>query len=203
METRRTRVIGRLLLPLDRSASGRDRLLLFTWFGAFLGFYLFYEPYEDWWSTRFLLLGIPALIVSALLLARDIPDLSQRASPRTVRAGRLAVLALPIAVGIFHIRRFDLLSMWRGETVYRDASLWAAAAVPRDSLIVSMQMSGALKYYTKLPIARWDAIRSERFFGLRRAVEEHGLSWYALLRPFEEEVDADRDGQGRRSLRLE
>jgi hypothetical protein len=49
-----------------------------------------------------------------------------------------------------------------------------------------MQMSGALKYYTKLPIARWDAIRPERFPALRRAVEERGFRWYALLWPFEE-----------------
>lgn len=37
-----------LILPFDRLAARRDRLLLFPWFGAFLGLYLFYEPYEDW-----------------------------------------------------------------------------------------------------------------------------------------------------------
>jgi hypothetical protein len=64
--------------------------------------------------------------------------------------------------------------------------LRAASAVPERSLIVSMQMSGALKYYTNLPIARWDAIRPERFPELRHAVEERGFRWYALLWPFEE-----------------
>jgi len=71
-----------------------------------------------------------------------------------------------------------------------------------------MQMSGALKYYTSLPIARWDAIRPERFQDLRQAVEERGFRWYALLWPFEEEGfrknlpggGGDRDCQRHRSL---
>jgi len=66
------------------------------------------------------------------------------------------------------------------------ATTWAEEIVPSRALIVSMQMSGALKYYTKWPIVRWDRIPPERFPELRRMAEERGLRWYALFWPSEE-----------------
>jgi hypothetical protein len=183
--------LGWLLLPLDRRVPLRTRSLLLIWFGSFFAFYCFYQPYEDWWSVRFLLPGIPAMILAALLLTRDIAARLRGRVPsprilRWTRAAGPALLCAMVLAGVWHIRRFELFSIRAGERVYRDASLRAASAVPERSLIVSMQMSGALKYYTGRPIARWDAIRPERFPELRQAVEERGSRWYALLWPFEE-----------------
>jgi uncharacterized membrane protein len=183
--------LGWLLLPLDRRVPLRTRSLLLVWFGSLFAFYCFYQPYEDWWSVRFLLPGIPAMILSALLLARDITARLRERDPsprilRWTRAAGPALLCAMVLVGVRQIRRFELFSMRAGERVYRDASLRAASAVPERSLIVSMQMSGALKYYTNLPIAGWDTIRPERFPELRHAAEERGFRWYALLWPFEE-----------------
>ncbi len=179
-----------LLLPLERSVPGRIRGLLLLWFGSFFAFYCFYQPFDDWWSVRFLLPGIPAMILAALLIARRVAErLAERPSPPAFRWTRVAGLALLCAIvvaGVWSIRRFDLFSIAEGERVYRDASNRTAAAVPGRSLIVSMQMSGALKFYTGRPIVRWDAIRPERFEGLRRAARERGFRWYALLWPFEE-----------------
>lgn len=179
-----------LLLPLNRRVSLRTRSLLLVWFLAFFAFYCFYEHSEDWWSVRFLLPGIPAVILAALFLAGDVAErLARGLSPRVfqwTRAAGMALLAAMVLAGAWQIRRFDLFSIAAGERVYRDASLQAASAVPERSLIVSMQMSGALKYYTGRPIARWDAIRLGRFQDLRRAAQEHGYRWYALLWPFEE-----------------
>jgi len=73
----------------------------------------------------------------------------------------LVLLAAMILLGVRHIHRFELFSIRAGECAYRDASFLAASTVPDRSLIVSMQMSDALKYYTSRPIARWDAIRPE------------------------------------------
>ncbi len=140
-----------LALPLDRGVSGRDRGLLLAWFGALFAFYLFYEPFEDWWSARFLLPGIPALILAYLLVARDVARRLPWRPRRTAAAG-LALLAAALALDALSIRRFELFSMREGERIYRDASRWAASAAPPSSIFVSMQMSGALKYYTNRPI---------------------------------------------------
>jgi len=185
------------LLPLcwiavvvDRRVPRRDRALLFLWFGSFFAFYCFYQVYEDWWSTRFLLPGIPAMILATAILARDLPlALENRNLLRGLVRRRtvigIALLVAILAIEVNHIRRFDLLGMARGETVYRDASRWAASSLPSGSLLVAMQMSGALKYYTGLPIVRWDSIDPGRFQALRQSLEAHGLHWYALLWPFE------------------
>ncbi|HKF42479.1 MAG TPA: hypothetical protein VKG01_05215 [Thermoanaerobaculia bacterium] len=176
-----------LLLPFDRRVSGRDRLLLFSWFAVFLGFYLFYEPFDDWWAVRFLLPGLPAVILAGLLAARDAGEaLSRRFGTRIATAAGAAVLAAAIAVDVRHIVRFDLLRMWEGETVYREASLWTKSAVEPRSVILSMQMSGALEYYTGLPVARWDLLTAESFPRIRDAVRGRGFHWYALLRDFEQ-----------------
>jgi hypothetical protein len=180
-----------LAVSVDRRVSARDRALLLLWFGAFLVFYSFYEVYEDWWSVRFLLPAIPAMILAACLLARDIPATFQDRSllGRRFRMKDLigaALLGSILVVDVVHIRRFDLLGMARGEAVYRDASLWAASTLPADSLVASMQMSGALKYYTNVPIVRWDLVDAARFQDFRQTVESRGVRWYALLWPFEE-----------------
>lgn len=182
-----------LALPFDLRVPWKDRGLLLAWFGAFFAFYAFYEPYEDWWSVRFLLPGIPAMFLAALLLARD-AGLPARPLRERVAVG-LALVAAAITLDVIHIRRFDLLSMKSGETVYRDASRWADRQIPAESLILSMQMSGALKYYTARPIARWDALRPATFPRIRQAAGERGFRWYALLRAFEE-GDFARDVPG-------
>lgn len=180
-----------IALPFDRRVALRDRGLLLLWFGAFFGFYCFYQPYEDWWSTRFLLPGLPAIILAALLLARDVPELLRnRGRPPGLLRWRtgigLALLVALAAAGILRIRRFDLFGLKTGEAVYRDASLWADGIVSSRSVMVAMQMSGALKYYTNRPIARWDALQPARFRVLRAAVRARGLELHALLWPFEE-----------------
>jgi 4-amino-4-deoxy-L-arabinose transferase-like glycosyltransferase len=182
--------LGALLTPLvplawiavgfDRRVPGRDRALLLAWFGAFFAFYCFYEVYDDWWAVRFLLPGIPAMIVAALLIARD-----ARLPPRWKKVVGPALLAAIVAVGVIHVARFRLPSIGRGERVYRDASRGAARLVPARSLIAAMQMSGALKYYAERPSLRSDHVRPERFAEIRRRAEERGMPLYALLWPFE------------------
>ena len=96
-----------------------------------------------------------------------------------------ALLAGIVAFGVVHIARFRLLSMSRGERVYRDASRGTERLVPARSLIAAMQMSGALKYSAGRPILRWDYVPADRFAELRRRAAGHDVGLYALLWPFE------------------
>lgn len=177
---------GWVLVAGDRRVTARDRCLLLVWFGSFFLFYCFWAPYEAWWYTRFLLPAIAALILASLLVARD--GLHPRQGGRGVLARRsLAALALAIvfAFECFGIRNFEVLKFGEGERLYPDASRWAESKVPPRSLVVSMQMSGALKYYTNLTPVRWDWIEPGQVPLLRERARAQGYQWFALLFPFE------------------
>src|SRR5205814_377341 len=79
------------IYSLIRARRDRVHLMLALWWWPFFLFYSFYGPYETWWYTRFLLPAYPALIISALLAARDIAP----------RVGPAIVAATMIACGIF------------------------------------------------------------------------------------------------------
>jgi hypothetical protein len=57
--------------------------------------------------------------------------------------------------------------------------------IPSNSLVVSMQMSGALKFYAERQIVRWDEVEPWQWPVLKNRAAEKGYRWYALLMPFE------------------
>jgi 4-amino-4-deoxy-L-arabinose transferase-like glycosyltransferase len=69
-------LLGWLGVAADRKVHWRHRAMLIAWFGAFLLFYCCYDIYDDWWYTRFLLPAYPAMILGALLAARDVVHLA-------------------------------------------------------------------------------------------------------------------------------
>ncbi|HEY3122570.1 MAG TPA: hypothetical protein VGK70_00735, partial [Thermoanaerobaculia bacterium] len=179
---------GWVLVAVDRRVNVRDRFLLLFWFGSFFLFYCFWEAYEAWWYTRYLLPAIPPLILASLLVARD--GLSPQHGGRGVLLRRsLAALALAIVLAFEYswIRDLKVLKVGEGERLYPDASRWAESKVPPRSLVISMQMSGALKYYTNLTPVRWDWIQPGQVPLLRERARAEGYQWFALLFPFENE----------------
>jgi len=179
---------GWALLAMDRRVNARDRFLLLFWFGSFFLFSCFRETSKAWSDTRYLLPAIPALILASLLVARD--GLSpQRGGRRVLLRRSLAALALAIVLAFEYswIRDLKVLRFGERERVYPDASRWAESKVPPRSLVVSMQMSGALRYYTNLTPVRWDWIQPGQIPLLRERARAEGYQWFALLFPFENE----------------
>jgi hypothetical protein len=178
--------IGWLALAMDRRASLRDRGVLLSWFGAFFLFYAFYAPYETWWYTRFLLPGVPALILGALVVGRDLLFRGETAQParwRSAIAG--ALLAVALAVEIDFDEKNRVHRFYKSERIYPRACEMARRRVPQNAIVASMQMSGALHYYTPITYAMWNWLPPERFPELRASTESRGYRWYALLAPFE------------------
>ncbi len=179
---------GWVLVSVDRRVALRDRCLLLLWFGCFFVFYCFWGVDGAWWYTRYLLPAIPALIFASLLVARD--ALSPQQGGRGVWLRRaLAALALAIVLVVEQswIRDRNVLRFGEGERIYSDASRWAESKVPPRSLVISMSMSGALKYYTNLTPVRWDWIQAEQVPRLRERARAEGYQWFALLLPSENE----------------
>ena len=179
--------LGAMLAPGIRR---RDRLLLGLWFAPTFLFYCAYRYYDAWWYTRLLLPVVPALILGALLVSRA---LRERLTGRLDRGGRsrtadlvlAGALAIVVGVGAAHTGRFGTLDLHDGETVYREAALGTLVRVPPRSIIVSMQTSGALAYYTDFMVARWDFLEPERFDWMSARWRADGYAVYALLFPFE------------------
>jgi hypothetical protein len=184
-----------LLLGADGRRPLRTRLLLISWFGGFLLLYCFYGPYEAWWYTRFLLPGIPALPIAAVMLAESLLSriraraaLRPGAAAGALRAGRAAAAIAFLVVcfvGIRLARRYDVLDIGRGESIYPDGIRWASARVPKNALVVAMQFSGAMKAYHWGKLVRWDWMEEKNFPEFRQRMEAAGYVFYALTFPQE------------------
>ncbi len=180
--------IGWLLIGVDRRVAARDRALLALWFSVLFLFYCFWGVDGAWWYTRYLLPAIPGMILASLLVVRDGLHLGKADRGVVVRRV-VGVLALAAVLVVEHswIRSFNILRVGEGERLYPDATRWAESQVPPRSLVVSMQMSGALKYYTGLTPVRWDWIQPGQVPLLRERARAEGYQWFALLSPFENE----------------
>jgi len=192
-------LLGWLVVAADRKVEWRNRAMLVFWFGAFFLFYSCYDVYKAWWYTRFLLPAYPAMILGALLVARDAVGLLRKWISEANRARlRWIVLAILLGVTLSHenryIRRLDLFNLGPREITYYTSCRWADRTIPSKSLVVAMQMSGALGFYTERPIVRWDWLEPEQWSVVKKHSAERGYQLHALLMPSEIEEAQKRLG---------
>ena len=192
-------LLGWIGVAFDRQVARRDRAVLLAWFAASFAFYSFYVVYETWWYTRFLLPAIPALILGTLLVLRDAFGLAEPSTGRgfPLRVGAaVALLLVALTFEYRFLAKEELHKNYKGERVYPDACAMAARRLPDEAIVVSMQMSGALHYYTDLTYVMWNALDATRLAELRARTESRGHRWYALLAPFEQ-VEVTKNLPGR------
>lgn len=192
-----------LLLPWRAAAAlaGRTRegVALALWFFAFAGFYVFYEiSHEVWWNLRFLLPGTPALILAGLLGAEAI----SRARPARLaarwRMGAAAALVVWAAgLGVYWTDRFHLLLTKTYERAYADTAAAARQRFAAGTLVVAGLHSGALVYYTDLPLLRWEFVRPEQFARFRARAKEASRPIGAIVHQVEEAEALQKNCPGR------
>jgi 4-amino-4-deoxy-L-arabinose transferase-like glycosyltransferase len=181
-----------LLLPWRAGAAlaGRVRegAALALWFGAFAGFYVFYEvSHEVWWNLRFVLPGTPALLIAGLLGVEAIARARPAGTARRLRLASALVLTLWAAgLGVFWTQRFHVLLTPAYERAYADTASAARQHFPAGTLVVAGLHSGALVYYTDLPLLRWEYVRPEQFARFRARATQAGRPIGAILHQVEE-----------------
>jgi hypothetical protein len=186
---------GWLALAADRRTSLRDRALLLSWFAVFFAFYCFYQPYASFIFVRFLLPAVPALILGALLAARDLAMRLPRPVPVRI-AGAIALAAILFAE-VRSARNVGILQIVENEgSIYPEICRWSSRALPEGSLVIAGTASGALEYYTDLAYARRYDLSPESLSSLRASAERKGYRLFALLFP-DEESDLSRLAPGR------
>ncbi len=144
------------------------------------GCYLGYLVFEDWWYLRFLLPSYPVLIVlasAALLIV-----LQRTPAPRSFAA---AILALLVAHGFSFCLNKDVFNLAVGEARYQRVGEFAGRELPERSLLLSMQHSGSLRYYSRLPTLRYDLLAPERLDEVVAHFQARGYNVFIVLDDWE------------------
>lgn len=94
-------------------------------------------------------------------------------------------------------QRLDATLIGAGESVYPAACTWARAHLPRDALVVTLQTSGALYYYTAFDLVRLDLLTPERFARIAAVARTAGRPITAVLFPHETIADLATRAPGR------
>ncbi|HEV7919998.1 MAG TPA: hypothetical protein VGR02_04315 [Thermoanaerobaculia bacterium] len=168
-------ILGLLFAAADRRLDRWTRMLLPSWIGVFFLFYMAYDICSDWWDTRFLLPGIPALIIASLLVL-------QQFSTSRLRGAIAACLALVmIATPLVMARRLQVFGYGQGELQWPRMVRWTEARLPPDALLISGIFSGAFYYYAGRFTVRWDQLSTDDYQLMRAYAGNANLHWYAML----------------------
>jgi hypothetical protein len=142
-----------LALAWNRLSVAR-RLLLAGTFGAFLLFFAAYRFDNAWWYFRFLVPAMPAVVV---LEAGFLVRLADPGRWRRLRTVAAVLATVAIALGsLGYARAKRVFTAKEGEQHYPRVAALVAANVRRPALVLAMQHSGSLRYYTDLAIGRYD-----------------------------------------------
>lgn len=175
-------VVLALGLPWLWRARARAVAVLGAWIAVTFGFYAFYfHTHETWWYLRFVLPAFPALILAALLVGERIVP-AHRPWLRPAAVGLAAIVL--VANGRHWSRHWAVLETGRQERLYQQAADWVKAGTPADAVIVAMQQSGAMFFYTHRAVVRWDTLDGG-WEPVRAALNAAGRPVYAVLFEFE------------------
>jgi len=179
-----------------RGRARRREIVVMTAFAIAVGLlYLFYLPFDAWWYLRFVVAAVP---VAFLLAADTVARLARGGA--AVRVVALAALVMVIAS---HATRFidtrDLLGIGTGERRYLEPALHIAATTPPDAVILSLQHSGSIRYYTGRLIVRWDSLDPAWLDRAVAFLTSRGIATYLLVESWEEQQLRERFA-GQRTL---
>ena len=146
--------------------------------------YLPYAVFDDWWYLRFLL---PAIAVILVLCAA----VWERIVAVTPAAWRLAALAAGIVLlATFYVataRQRDAFQLRRFESRYAEAGAFAAARLPATAAFLSVQESGALRFYGGRATIRFEHIDPRDLDAAIAFLDRSGRRPYFALESWEED----------------
>ncbi len=180
--------------PFLWKRDARLALVLTAWMGVYGIFYAFYSyTHETWWFMRFVMPAYPAALVAALLVMREALNwlrVTRWGPAGSVRAWGLG-LAAAVAIVAFDVHwnsKLTVLGNGEGERSYADSVDWLRREVPANAVVVAMQMSGSLFYYSDFTIVRWDSLEENDFAQVMSAAAAAGRPVYALFKPIDLEL---------------
>lgn len=157
---------------------------MLAWIIGIITFYSFYyHSGETWWYLRFILPIFPFLILAALMVGQRLTDYLRFpwlriALPLILLCGALSYL--------YRLnQQLNVTAVLPADKAYYDTNKWLLKNAPENAIMLAMQASGSLHYYTKFPLVRYDLVSPEKFALICQSAREHGQPLYAPLFPFE------------------
>ena len=149
------------LLPFARrSAARRSVIALYATVAATCACYVAYAPFDDWWYLRFLL---PAWGAFAVLMAMGIVSVARAGwRPWGAVAAALLVLASVMTNVSFSTEKGLYSVMRAGERRYIDVGRFAGGTLPANAVVLTMQHSGAIRFYGGKLTIRYDFLDKDR-----------------------------------------
>lgn len=143
----------------------KARLFLYAgivWFATFFVFYALYWFSKDaWWSLRFLLPGLPGLLLaSAQGFAGAVHGI--RLKPHRVAGSALVAVAV-FASSLFWLHRLRVPTLPEEEKKWRQA---AQEAGRRYQVVLCGELSGSVFFYSRANLIRFDRLRQPELSSL-------------------------------------
>ena len=170
---------GFLRVRGDRYARGLAIFALLV-----LAAYLVYGVFDHWSYLRFLL---PALAAFAVFAATDLNARINR-WPLAWRAPILLGLVLGmVAHSLFVARSLETFKLAGQLRRVEQVADFIKQQLPREAVMISGEQSGSMRYYTGLPILRWEAATDETLSKAVATLETANRPVYIVLDAWENE----------------
>ena len=135
--------------------------------------YFFYTAFDNWTYLRFLLPAFPLVFIAYACVVQ-----------RPVLA---ALLTLPILAGhVSFIATHGVLQTAVAEQRYIEVADYVSKSLPENSLLISAQHSGSIRYYTSRKTLRFDWLEARNLDNALRQTTALGYRPYILLDDWEE-----------------
>jgi 4-amino-4-deoxy-L-arabinose transferase-like glycosyltransferase len=146
--------------------------------------YLIYAVFDQWSYLRFLL---PALAVFAVFAAIELQAWIERC-PVAMRLPLFLTLVVSVsAYGLFVARAFETFKLAEQFKRVEQVGEFLKGYYSERPVVISGEQSGAIRYYTLMPIVRWEAATPETLRAAITAIERSGHSTYVALDAWENE----------------
>ena len=183
-----TPVIALSVVPLIVWKRARERRPLVALLTAFVAAvwlsYLFYRAYGEWQYLRFLLPIIPVLLVLASCGVAIVLGHLGGAGERIAAAVLVIASVVSLRAGV--IRGEDVLGYWRPAMAFTSVGEYVRQHLPENAVILTMQHSGSIRYYSNRLTLRWDFLAPEWWPRALNTLSERGYRPYVLLTSSEE-----------------
>jgi Dolichyl-phosphate-mannose-protein mannosyltransferase len=137
---------------------GKPRALAVTYWcfvAATFACYMFYMPYDAWWYMRFLLPSLPPLLV---LTSLGLVTIATRLVPNARTITIASMVGLLASHGLSYSRSHSVFDIRTGTQHYRAVGEYIARRLPERAVLLAMQQSGSVRYYSGRLSVRYDAI---------------------------------------------